>query len=139
MANKSEGLFTDYLFNRWAVTSAPAAGTTCVASVGKGAGSTNLSLGKGRHILEGVIYSLKNLTGASVTAVMEVREASIAGTVLASVDIIVAAGVTVQDCFSQWYIPATRGNDLCVSFNTVQASVAQKLNPFGWTEVSQVD
>jgi len=93
-------------------------------------------------MLEAVIFSVKNLTAAASTVVMEVREASIAGTVLASVEIITAAGATTADCYSQWYIPASRGvpgtayGNLSVSFNTVQTSVVAKLNTSGWLESS---
>jgi hypothetical protein len=34
MANSSEGLFRDYMRERWTASATPAAGTTCVANVG---------------------------------------------------------------------------------------------------------
>lgn len=138
MSKGVDGLLDDYYRQRWSSVSAPAAGTTCVASAGIGAGlATNKPMSnKARNILEAVVFSVKNLTAAATTVVMKVSEASIAGTVLASVELVVGIGATASDCYSQWYIPGTRGNDLVVSFDTVQASVVMKLNPCGWTETS---
>jgi hypothetical protein len=140
MSKGIDGLLDDYYRQRLAPTSAPAGGTTCVANTNS-AMQQKIS-GRQRCILESVVFSVKNLTAAASTVTMEVREASITGTVLASVDIITAAGATSTDCYSQWYIAASRnaGNGdyghLSVSFNTVQTSVVQKLNVSAWLESS---
>lgn len=138
MSKGVDGLLNDYYRQRWNVTSAPSGGTTCVVNTKT---AFPLISSRNRNVLEAVIFSVKNLTAAAATATLEVREASITGTVLASVDIIVAAGATFADCYSQWYIPATRGGTadyghLSVSMNTVQASVVQKINITGWLESS---
>jgi hypothetical protein len=135
MSKGVDGLFDDYLRQRWSRTSAPAGGSTCEANTG----FANISA-RQRTILEAIVFSVKNLTAAASTVVMEVREASITGTVLASVEIVTAAGATTADCYSQWYVPASRGvpgtayGNLSISFNTVQASVVAKLNTCGWLE-----
>jgi len=136
MSKGVDGLLDDYFRQRWSATSAPAGGTTCVAN----ASIANVGA-RERSVLEAVVFSVKNLTAAASTVVMEVREASIAGTVLASVEIVTAAGATSSDCYSQWYVAASRGGvgaygNLSVSFNTVQTSVVQKLNTCGWLESS---
>lgn len=136
MSKGVDGLLDDYFRQRWSATSAPAGGTTCVAN----ASIANVGA-RQRSVLEAVVFSVKNLTAAVSTVVMEVREASIAGTVLASVEIITPVGGTTADCYSQWYVPSSRGGtaaygNLSVSFNTVQASVVAKLNTCGWLESS---
>jgi len=143
MANKSEGLFADYMRERWTATNNPAAGTTCVAAASGVAGGTGLPanfLGaKERFIIESLIYSARNVTAAAVTLTASVRASSITGTVLASWDVIVGAGASVQDCFAQLNFPAPRGQDLVVEFGTPAASVTQKVAAAGWIERSQVD
>lgn len=136
MSKGVDGLLDDYFRQRWSATSAPAGGTTCVAA----ANLVNIT-NRQRTVLEAVVFSVKNLTAAVSTVVMEVREASIAGTVLASVEIITPVGATSNDCYSQWYVQASRGGvgaygNLSVSFNTVQTSVVMKLNTCGWLESS---
>jgi hypothetical protein len=135
MANSSDGLFRDYMRERWTASSAPTAGTTCVASVGNSATMHS----KARNIVESLIYSARNVTAATVTLTASIRAASIAGTVLASWDILLAANASVQDCFAQLNIPAPRGQDLFAEFGTPATSVTQKVSIAGWTEVSQVD
>ena len=139
MTKHVDGLLDDYFYNRWNATSAPSAGATCSASSGRGVGSGNANAMPtlSRNILEAIVFSILNRTAAATTATLEIREASIGGSVLASVDIITAASATSADCYSQYYQYATRGNDISVSFNTVQASVTQKINISGWTEQSR--
>ena len=140
MSKGIDGLLDDYYRQRLAPTSAPAGGTTCVANTN--AAMQQKITGRQRCVLEAIVFSVKNLTAAVSTVVMEVREASINGTVLASVEIITAVGGTTADCYSQWYIPASRNGGvgdyghLSVSFNTVQTSVVQKLNVSAWLEGS---
>lgn len=136
MSRADEQLLNDYFKQRWSVTSAPSGGTTCVANTKTAVPRLN---GASRNILEAIIFSVKNLTAAACTQTLEVREASITGTLLASVDIICPTAVTTADCYSQWYISAARAGTadyghLSVSFNTVQASVSQKINICGWME-----
>jgi hypothetical protein len=62
---------------------------------------------KARNIVESLIYSARNVTAATVTLTASIRAASIAGTVLASWDILLAANASVQDCFAQLNYPGS--------------------------------
>jgi hypothetical protein len=129
MSKGVDGLLDDYFRARWSSTNAPAAGTTCVATTGV----VNLS-SRSRNIIEMLGFSARNVTAAAVTMTLSVRSASIAGTVLASWDFILAANVGIQDCYSQLNINAPRGQDIVVEFGTPVASVTQKVSVSGWTE-----
>lgn len=143
MASSSDGLFKDYMRERWTLTSNPAAGATCVGSAsgsgGAGLPSTNSIATKERYIIESLIASARNATAAAVTLTANIRAASIGGSIIASWDVIVAVGGSYQDCFAQLNYPAPRGQDLVVDFGTPVASVTQKVSAAGWVERSQVD
>jgi hypothetical protein len=76
---------------------------------------------KARNIVESLIYSARNVTAATVTLTASIRAASIAGTVLASWDILLAANASVQDCFAQLNIPPLEGRI------SLRSSVLQRL------------
>jgi len=132
MSKGVDGLLDDYFRARWNGVSQPAAGTTCVATTGTTATLSN----KQRNMLEMLGFSARNATAAAVTMTLNVRAASIAGTVLAAWDFILANGVSIQDCYSQLNINAPRGQDIVVEFGTPVASVTQKVSISGWTENS---
>ena len=131
MSKGVDGLLDDYFRQRWNGTSAPAAGTTCVASTGV----VNIGA-RERVLIEMLGFSAMNATAAGVTMTLSVRSASIAGTVLASWNFVLANGVGIQDCYSQLNINAPRGQDLVVEFGAPVASVTQKVNISGWLESS---
>lgn len=131
MSKGVDGLLDDYFRARWTGTSTPAAGTTCVASAAVVAMSN-----KSRNIIEMLGFSARNATAAAVTMTLSIRAASIAGSVLASWDFILANGVGIQDCYSQLNVNAPRGQDIVVEFGTPVASVTQKVSISGWTENS---
>lgn len=141
MAQKADGLFTDYLRERWTARSAPALGATAVASA-SGSGGTGLvanTIGsKERYVIESMIVSCANNGAAAVTVTAEVRAASIGGAVIANWDVIIAASGSYQDCFAQLNFPAPRGQDLVVDV-TASASVTSKVAAAGWIERSQTD
>lgn len=141
MANSSDGLFKDYMRERWTTTNSPAAGTTCVAAASGTAGGTGLptnTIGsQERYIIESLLLSARNVGAAAVTLTANVRASSITGTILAGVDVIVAVNGSYQDCFAQLNFPAPRGQDLVVEFGTPAASVTQRVSAAGWIERSQ--
>lgn len=131
--HKVDGLLADQMRERFTGTSAPSAGATCAANTG-----VTLSSSKARNVLESIIFSARNVSGGVVTLTCSVRAISIAGTAIASWDILVANNTSVQDCYNI-RLPAPRGQDLWVEFGTPVSSVTQKVSIAGYTEVNQVD
>lgn len=124
-------LMNKMLGERWVKTSAPAAGTTAVATV-----SAPIEP-QARHHLETLIYSIRNFVGAggaAATVGLQVRAG--AGTVLASIDHLIPASTTANVAMSNLGIPGKRGSAMDVYMNTVVASLTQKVNIAGWTENS---
>lgn len=124
MAYRDRALIIDSLGNNWN-QSTIAPGVTASASV-------SVAI-KERIALTQLGWSMKNLTAANATAHLQVRDASIAGTILAQWEIVVAAGLTAQD---SWVvnIKGLRGSPLYIGFNTAQASVGYGLSVAGWRD-----
>jgi hypothetical protein len=119
------------LGNRWRVTHAPAAGSTVVAHI-----TNPPSLNERRH-LETLWFSIHNRTGsgaAAATVTVSVRNASPAGTVIASVDHLVPASSTANVAMTNMGLFAKRGAGMAVTMDTVVASLTQKVSMAGWTE-----
>ena len=123
MANRSEGLIVDSLIHLWNATSAPAAGTTCVANSG--------AVDRQKNVLTQLGWSIRNVSAAAYTATLNVRDASPAGTVLASWDMIVGTNSAQLDTFGV-NILSSRGVPIYVDFGTPAASVTQKVSIAGW-------
>lgn len=127
MSKKSEQLEQEQLSNRWNVTNAPAIGVTCTAS--SGAPQT-----QGRMVMDVLLWSVNNGKGAAAaTFTGSVRDASIGGTVLASWEVVVAAGGSLGDAYYPW-TTGINGNALVFEFGTPNASVTQRATIAGWQE-----
>lgn len=112
--------------NRWSVTHAPTAGTTVVAqspAVGKNS----------KAHLETIMYSIWN-SNAAQTVQFQVRSASAAGTVIASLDNLLAATAVQQVIASALGIPGKRGQVIWAGMNTTVASLTQKVTLAGWID-----
>lgn len=127
MANRSEGLITDSLIHLWNANSAPAAGTTCVAN--------SPALDTTKPILTQLGWSIRNATAAAFTATLSVRDVSIAGTVLATWDIVTATNGGNVDTFAV-NLAGSKGKSIFVEFGTPAASVTQKVSIAGWRNQS---
>lgn len=128
---KADQLLANMLGERWKVTHAPAAGTTILAHV-----TSTPSLSQRRH-LDTLWYSIRNYVGAGgalATVTVSVRNASPAGTVIASVDHIVPISSTATVCMTNLGLFAKPGAGLAVTMDTVVASLTQKVTMAGWTE-----
>ena len=133
MAQKAQALLIDSIGRRWSARSAPAVSATAVATM-----SADPGMPKGRHVVDSVIGSFMNRTAAAVTVTASVRDASIAGTVLADADFIAdsvaaaagAAGVAFQMIGP---FPGLRGNAVVADL-TAATSVIGKITMAGWTE-----
>lgn len=131
MSNRDK--MNDFLTNRWSATSAPAAGTTCVAEVSPiGAES--------RPHLETLLYVIDNrgvgAGGAAgrQTVTVNVRLGSITGTVIASIPLTTYSSTVTNVAATNLGIPGERGRGLSVSMNTVIASLVEAVSIAGWHE-----
>ncbi|HZD12000.1 MAG TPA: hypothetical protein VE177_00575 [Candidatus Binatus sp.] len=129
MAGKYNEVIVDSLANRWRATNATV-GATCVAA------SPTLGDLRELHNLTSVNVSIANMSAAASTVTLSVRDASIAGTVLASLDIVTpaAAGSTNSLYFD---LPGNRGTPISVDLGLLGGSVAGKLNICGWKEIDR--
>ncbi len=131
MSNRDK--MNDFLTNRWSATSAPAAGTTCVAQV-SAAGAES------RAHLETILFCIDNrgvgAGGAAgrQTVTVNVRLDGITGTVIASIPITSYSSTMQTVGLTNLGIPGERGRGLSVSMNTVIASLVQAVNIAGWHE-----
>ncbi len=130
MARREEGLIIDSLGHSWNAQASPSAGTTCTCSVAPSSGLT-------RVMLTNLGWSIRNAGAAAFTATLNVRDASIAGTVLASWDMIVGAAASLQDTYPL-SIKGIRGHNLSFDFGTPASSVTQKVSAMGWEEKSSL-
>lgn len=128
MAYRDRELLIDSLIHVWSAANAPAAGTTCVASV-----SANSSHEKMRLTQLG--WSIRNAGAAAYTATLNVRDASAAGPVLGSWDVVIPTAVSQADTWAVNYV-GSKGNPLFVDFGTPAASVTQKVSIAGWRNQS---
>lgn len=128
MSKNADGFITDSLNHIANANHAPAAGTTCVASVSTNSGHEKLHL-------TSLGWSIRNVTAAAFTATLSVRDGSIAGTVLATWDILCAANAGQLDNFAT-HIMASKGNPIVAEFGTPAASVTQKVSIGVWRNQS---
>ncbi len=124
MAAHEKALIIDSLGNNW---------NACTVGAGVTLSALVTPAVHARVALTQLGWSFINLTGANATVGIDVRDASIAGTVLAHWDVIVAAGVSGQD---NWAVnmKGLRGSPLYIGFNTNQASVKASLSVAGWID-----
>lgn len=138
MSNRN---FVDKMLGeRWLVTASSAsvlAATT--VTVNTSSAKPRLEPQERPH-LETLWYAVRNVSGAGAlvhTTTLEVRSASIAGTLLATVkDIYCLPSQTANVAATRLGIPGKRGQHLNISFNTVLASVTASINASGWIENS---
>jgi hypothetical protein len=128
MAKRDADLIIESLSQRWNAVSTPSAGTSCVASVSP---LPNQFGGNWKANCDSLGWSVRNLTAAAVTTTLEVRDASIAGGVIASWDFVVAANGGAADNFAV-KVQGVRGNPLYINFGTPNVSVVQKVSAAGW-------
>lgn len=126
MSRRSDLLVACMYGNRWNKTSAPASGTTCVAT-------SPIPGAQSRVHLETLWYSINNLNTGNFTVSVQVRGAG--NTVLASVQHFLAATSAANVNISNLSFANPKlGTSLNVFMNTVLASVAQAVNIAGWIE-----
>jgi hypothetical protein len=128
MAGKDAALIIQSLSKRWTQTSNPSAGASCIATQALVAGEPT-----GRINLTTLTATQKNLTAAAVTSTLNVRVASITGTVLSSMEFVTNTGV-VEWRNNYYDLPGKAGQSMVIEWGTPNASVIQKMTVCGWTE-----
>ena len=129
MANRADSLIAWMFGNRWRATHAPAAAATLVLASPQPQSSTE------RVHLETMFYSIANKNaGNDFTVTVSIRNASAAGTVLASLDELVLASQTAKVSMSAMAFPGKDGQALAITMDTVLASVKATCNIAGWIE-----
>lgn len=125
MNRKTDEALIASLLQRWSQTSNPAAATTAVATVA--------AVPKMRHTLDVLTACLRNQTAAAYTATLTIRDASIAGTILAQQEFVTAVNA-VDRVNLQLGQPGLVGSAVVAAFNPPAASVTQKISIIGYSE-----
>lgn len=129
MAKKADELIIDSLSNNWQQNHAPSAGSTCTASVQPSMAGSHERL----HLTQ-LGWSVYN-KGATYTVSLNVRDASINGSVLATWNMVIAAGASLQDSWAVNLI-GLKGNAINVDFGLPASSVTQTVSIAGWRNQS---
>lgn len=134
MSKKSDGLWANFLDDRWSVTQL-VNGATITASVSAPQSA------KSAHVLDALsmVVTNYNATGHTVTA--QVREvttgATVAnGAILAQWKLFVPASTSAQVNPANLNLYANKGLGIHFTSDTVLASVSASVNATGWTDNS---
>ena len=128
MAGRADGLITDSLSQN-IDSYTTGANVSLVATLSP--------VGQTKVTMTNIMWSIRNATAAAYTATMTVRNASPAGTVRASVDMIVPVGASLQDSY-QVNIKSKVGTSLVAYWDTFAASVTGKVAAIGWRQNNDV-
>lgn len=112
--------------NRWTATDNPAAGSVAACT-------SPAITPQSRTHLETLFYSIWN-SNAAGTVQAQIRVASATGTLVASLDNILAATAVQQVVATALGIPIKRGQPVHVRFNTAVASLTTKVTIAGWID-----
>lgn len=127
MSIKSDDLLTHMLSDVKQVTSAPAANNTCTGSIAAPA--------NGKLHINCITGSCVNRAAAMVTATLTIRDASIAGTALASWDFVMGT-VAAPECAVVFEFKpellGLKGSPVVFDFGTPNANMVQKVTMTGW-------
>lgn len=129
MSKRADGLIADMLSNRWSFTDLKT-NATFTASVGD-----TQSAREQRH-MDFFYLSVLNKNTANHTVTASLRDASVAGTVLAQFPFLVGASQVSQVSISDIHHVATQGKGFVVTLDTVAPSVTAAVNAAGWTDAS---
>jgi len=127
-------LINDLLAKRWNDTDSPTAGTA--VSVTSQVNDVGIPTQQ-RHNLETLSFWIWNRTGAggvAATVTVNVRHGTIAGTVMASYQQLVAASSVTNVSMTNLMLQGKRGKAIRVTMDTVVASLTQSVTAAGWYE-----
>lgn len=128
MSKRSDGLLAEMLDNRWQYT-ATGTNATLTAQV---VGDTNSSR-EMRH-MDAFHFMVLNKNTPHATVTGFVRDASVAGTILAQFPMLVGPSQVAQVQVSDIHLIATQGKGFFFTMDTVAPSVTATVNAAGWTD-----
>ncbi len=131
MSKRSDLLVACMLGNRWRATTGSTAGAVVALSTPLAPDSQS------RPHLETLWYSFRNFLGAggiNSTVQLQVRNASVAGTVFASVDHLLGASASANVAIANMQLAGKRGSRFFIATDTGVGSVTASVNAFGWFE-----
>src|SRR5678815_2415966 len=127
MSKFDSGLVADSLYNRWQSSVSTGAALVSSALIGDTQSSKEV-----RH-LDFLHIGLVNKNGVNVTIGAQVRDASVAGTVLWQMNFLLGISQTAQVAPSGIHLTATPGKGFFVTTDTSQPSTSAVVNAAGWT------
>ena len=134
MSKKSDGLWANYLDDRWSVTQL-VSGTAITASVSAPQSD------KSAHVLDALSMVITNCNATGHTVTLAVRESTLGGTVagsaiLAQWKLFVPASSSAQVNPANMNLYAGKGKSILFTNDTVLGSVSSSVNASGWTDTS---
>ena len=130
MNKRAAGHMADMLDNRWSATDVKTNATFTTASVGDAQSAKEV-----RH-LDFFHFAILNKNTLHSTMSVQIRDASIAGTVLDQWALIVGGSQVAQVSPAGIHLTATPGKGFFVTTDTVAPSVTASVNMAGWTDQS---
>jgi hypothetical protein len=130
MSKKADGLIANMLSQRWQ-------DTTTVANATVSAKSPASPTSQSRQYIDTLVYSIRNFVGsggAQATVAVQIRHASVQGTVIASFANLIAASTAPMVSLTGLNYQSKRGGQLFVTTDTFVASLTAAVNAAGWTE-----
>ena len=131
MAARANAVITDSLSSTWSQTTTVA--NALIALTQRFPANGAAMAPKARLHMTQLGWSIKNTAASAATVGVTVRDASIAGTVLAKWDFVTPATASTQDCF-EVSIQGLRGNPLWVGTDTAVSTTSVSLNLMGWAD-----
>lgn len=130
MSKKSDGLLADMMDNRWSYTST---GTNATLTQALAAAPQS---GRDRVHLDFFHMAILNKNTLSFTMAAQIRDASVAGTVLAQWPLLLVGSQVAQVAPAGIHLMATKGKGFFLTTDTVQPSVTATVNAAGWMDQS---
>lgn len=130
MSKKSDGLIADMMDHRWSYTSTATNATNTAQVVG-----APVSANDEQH-LDFFHWAILNKNALSFTMSGQIRDASVAGTVLAQWAMLLPGSQVAQVAPAGIHLIASKGKGLFFTTDTVQPSVTSTVNAAGWTDQS---
>lgn len=130
MSKKSDALLADMMDTRWSYTST-ATNATNTAQV-----TPTPSSAHDKHHLDFFHWAILNKNTLSFTMAGQIRDASVAGTVLAQWSMLLVGSQVAQVAPAGIQLTASKGKSLFFTTDTVQPSVTSTVNAAGWTDIS---
>lgn len=128
MNKRAAGHVADALDNRWSFTDVKTNATITPAVVGDAQSSSEI-----RH-MDFLNVAILNKNALNHTVSMQVRDVSLAGTVLWQQSHLVGASTTAQVAPAGLHLMATPGKGFVFTMDTVAPSVTAAVNAAGWTD-----